>query len=144
MRKVGVIGATGYTGEEIVKILVRHKNVKITCLQAVVDEEVPISKIFPSLLGKCDLICEKPNLANAKKKADLFFLALPHTISMTAAPLFLKAGKIVIDLSADYRLPVKEYEAWYGDHKDKKNIKKAVYGLPEISTTAMASASSMG
>lgn len=133
MLKVGVIGATGYTGEELVKILAGHKNVKITVLQAVLDKEEPISEIFPHLSGKIDLICKKPDLEEAKSGADLFFLALPHTVSMTVAPALLEAGKKVIDLSADYRLETSEYEKWYGaKHKDKSNIKEAVYGLPEL------------
>jgi len=131
--KVGVIGASGYTGEEIVKILAAHTGVKVTVLQAIVENEVPISKIFPHLEGKIDLVCKKPNLKKAGESADLFFLALPHTVSMSIAPGFLKEGKSVIDLSADYRLGVEEYEKWYGvKHKDTPNIKKAVYGLPEL------------
>ena len=133
MLKVGVIGATGYTGEEIVKILVSHKDVELTVLQAVVDKELPMVEVFPSLVGKTDLICEKPNTEKALKEADLFFLALPHTVSMKVAPLFLNKGKKVIDLSADYRLDVASYEKWYKTkHEDKGNIAKAVYGLPEI------------
>jgi len=108
--KVGVIGATGYTGEEIVKILARHTAVEITVLQAVLEKEVPISDIFPSLYGKTDITCEKPDTSKALKKADLFFLALPHTVSMTIAPVFIEAGKKVIDLSADYRLDSEEYQ----------------------------------
>ena len=73
MLKVGVIGATGYPGEEIVKILARHKNVKITVLQAVVENEEPISKIFPRLKGEIDLVCKKPDVKKAKNSADLFF-----------------------------------------------------------------------
>ncbi|MBL7156967.1 MAG: N-acetyl-gamma-glutamyl-phosphate reductase [Candidatus Omnitrophica bacterium] len=133
MIKVGIIGATGYTGEELVKILAGHKDVKIAVLQAIVEEELPISDIFPSLAEKIDLVCKKPSLKDAIKKADLFFLALPHTVSMTVAPKLVEAGKKVIDLSADYRLEVGEYERWYGiKHKDIANIRKAVYGMPEL------------
>lgn len=133
MLKVGVIGATGYTGEEIIKILAHHKDVKVTVLQAVVEQEMPISEMFPSLRGKLDLICKKPDGKEAAKSADLLFLALPHTVSMKVAPEFLKAGKRVIDLSADYRLDLDKYEKWYGTkHADESNIKKAVYGLPEL------------
>jgi len=131
--KVGVIGATGYTGEELIKILVSHKDVKITLLEAIVEEELPISDVFPVLKGRVDLICKKPNLKEVIEKTDLVFLALPHTVSMTVAPELIKSGKIVIDLSADYRLDIAEYEKWYKvKHKDASNIQKAVYGLPEI------------
>ncbi|MFH1593109.1 MAG: N-acetyl-gamma-glutamyl-phosphate reductase [Candidatus Omnitrophota bacterium] len=133
MLKVGVIGATGYTGEELVKILVRHKDVSLTVLQAIVEKDLPISRIIPSLAKETDLICKKPDYREASEKADLLFLALPHTVSMNVAPILLKAGSKVIDLSADYRLSVNEYEKWYGTgHKDKSNIKEAVYGLPEL------------
>lgn len=133
MVKVGVIGATGYTGEELIKILSRHKNVKITVLQAIVEKEEPISSIFPSFLGKTDLVCQKPDWKRAAASAEILFLALPHKVSMTVAPLFLKKGKTVIDLSADYRLDVLEYEKWYGTkHKDAANVNKAAYGLPEF------------
>lgn len=133
MLNVGILGATGYTGEELVKILAGHKDVKITVLQAVVEKEAPISAIFPHLSGKIDLLCKNPDTEEAKKGADFFFLALPHTVSMTVAPALLKAGKRVVDLSADYRLDAGEYEKWYGEeHKDTVNIKEAVYGLPEF------------
>ncbi|MBL7158099.1 MAG: N-acetyl-gamma-glutamyl-phosphate reductase [Candidatus Omnitrophica bacterium] len=133
MIKVGVIGATGYTGEEIVKILIRHKDVDLAVLQAVIEKEVPISDILPELKGKTNLVCKKPDLEEAKKKAELFFLALPHTVSMKIAPALLEAGKKVIDLSADYRLEAGEYEKWYKTkHIDTANIEKAVYGLPEL------------
>ena len=133
MLKVGIIGATGYTGVELVKILARHKGVKLTSLQAIVDDDIPISKVFPELLGVVDIVCKKPDIKEAVEKTDLIFLALPHTISMTIGPEFLKAGKTVIDLSADYRLEVSDYEKWYGvKHKDAGNIEKAAYGLPEI------------
>lgn len=133
MLKVGVIGATGYTGEELVKILAGHKDIKITYLSAVMDKEEPISAVFPSLAGKIDLVCKKPNTEEAIKSADLLFLALPHRVSMEIAPKLIKAGKKVIDLSADYRLDPEVYKKWYGtEHKDRENLPQAVYGLPEI------------
>jgi len=133
MLKVGVVGATGYTGELIVKILSGHKKAKVSYLSAVIEKEEPISVIFPSLRGRIDLICKKPDTEEAIKEVDLIFLALPHRVSMEAAPKFLKAGKKVIDLSADYRLKPDVYKVWYGtEHKDKENLPKAVYGLPEI------------
>lgn len=138
MIKVGVVGATGYAGEEVIKILVNHKGIKITELSAVIDKEEPISGIFPALKGKIDLICKKPDAEAMAKGVDLVFLGLPHKVSMELAPVFLKAGKRVIDLSADYRLAHDVYKAWYGvEHKDKGNLPKAVYGLPEIYSDAI-------
>jgi N-acetyl-gamma-glutamyl-phosphate reductase len=133
MIKVGVVGATGYAGEEVIKILVNHKGVKITELSAVIDKEEPFSSIFPAFKGKVDIICKKPNPEEMAKNVDLVFLGLPHRISMEIVPVFLKAKKRVIDLSADYRLPADTYKTWYGaEHKDKANIPIAVYGLPEL------------
>lgn len=133
MLKVGVVGATGYAGEEVIKILVNHKDVRITELQAVIDKEEPISDIFPALRGKIDIICRLPDPGAMAKNIDIVFLGLPHKISMEIVPVFLKFGKKVIDLSADYRLDPEVYKKWYGiEHKDKGNIPGAVYGLPEL------------
>jgi len=133
MVRVGVVGATGYAGEEVIKILINHKKVKITELSAVIEKEEPISSIFPIFKGKIDLICKKPDPGQMAKEIDIVFLALPHRISMEVAPIFLKAKKPVIDLSADYRLEPDVYKAWYGaEHKDKENLGDAVYGLPEL------------
>ena len=135
MLKVGIIGATGYAGEELIKILLKHPKIKLTYLVAKIKKSVPINRIFPHLKSKIDLTCESRfSLAKGLKKADLFFLALPHRTSMEMAPGLLKEGKRVIDLSADYRLKdAALYKKWYGvTHKDKENLKKAVYGLPEL------------
>ena len=141
MLKVGVVGATGYAGEEVIKILINHKGVKITELSAVIDKEEPISSIFPGFKGKIDLVCKKPNPEAMAKNVDLVFLGLPHKVSMELVPVFMKAGKIIIDLSADYRLAPDVYKVWYGiDHKDRENLLKAVYGLPELYRDAIKKA----
>lgn len=132
MLNVGVVGATGYTGEEMVKILSRHPGVKITALSAIIDKPTKISEVFPSL-GKCDIICKELDIEEVSSSCDLVFLALPHKVSMKFAPTFLKKKKKVIDLSADYRLSAGDYKEWYGqEHADKGNIESAVYGLPEL------------
>ena len=132
--RVGIIGATGYTGEEIVRILSRHSQVDLTYLSGKEDREVKIQDIFPYLKGTLDLECKAFSFDEAAEKSDLVFLSLPHTVSMQYAPLFLKAGKKVIDVSADYRLKdIAVYEKFYKvQHKDLVNLKHAVYGLPEI------------
>jgi N-acetyl-gamma-glutamyl-phosphate reductase len=133
MIKVGVVGATGYAGEEVIKILVNHKDVKITELSAIIDKEEPFSSIFPAYKGKVDIICKKPNPGEMAENVDLVFLGLPHKVSMDIVPVFLKAKKLVVDLSADYRLSPDVYKIWYGiEHKDKENLPVAVYGLPEL------------
>ena len=133
MLKVAVVGATGYTGEELVKILASHPKVRIVSLTAKIDAPEKIQSLFPSLLGKVDLTCELPNEEKVASLADFIFLALPHRISMEIAPKFLKKKKMVVDLSADYRLAKDVYGKWYGAiHKDSAGLKIAVYGLPEL------------
>lgn len=132
--RVGVVGATGYTGEELVRILVRHPRAQIAYVSGKEDRDVRIHEIFPYLRGKLDLECRPLSVEEAVEKTDLVFLSLPHTVSMQQAPLFLKAGKKVIDVSADYRLrDAAVYERFYKTpHKDPAHLREAVYGLPEI------------
>ncbi len=133
MLKIGIVGATGYTGEELVKIIARHSKASITSLSAIIDKPTKISDIFPSLTGKCDVVCKELDVDEVSKSCDLIFLALPHRVSMKYVPQFLKNGKKVIDLSADYRLSAGIYEKWYdAQQTDSNNLKEAVYGLPEI------------
>ena len=142
MLKVGILGVRGYTGEELIRILLKHSQVKISYLTARLNKPAPIAEIFPQFKGRLDLWCENLDLSQAVQSADLFFLALPHTSSMDVVPTLLRGGKKVIDLSADYRLDdYRLYEAWYKvKHKDKANIKKAVYGLSEINNSKIKKA----
>ena len=134
MINAGIVGATGYVGEELIDILLRHPDVRITSLSAKIDKPQNISDIFPKLKGRIALVCTQPDIKQIIGKCDLVFLALPHTVSMEIAPVLLSAGKKVIDLSADYRLgDTKVYAEYYNTrHKDKINLSKAVYGLPEL------------
>ncbi len=136
MLKVGVVGVTGYSGEEALKILLNHKNVTITevsAFSAVSQGEEPIGSLIGSFKGRIDIMCKKTDPQAMAKNVDLVFLALPHKVSMEVAPVFLSAGKRVIDLSADYRLSAPVYEKHYCvGHKDKDNLSQAVYGLPEL------------
>lgn len=140
--RVGVIGATGYTGEELVRILTRHPHARVTYVSGKEDRNEKIQDIFPYLKGTLDLKCDALSMEEAIKKTDIVFLALPHTQSMESAPAFLKAGKKVIDVSADYRLEdVKTYEKFYKvPHTDPANLKRAVYGLPELNRMKIKSA----
>ncbi len=132
--KVAIVGATGYTGSELVKVLLDHQYVAITSLTAKIEQESKISDIFGKFLGRCDLLCKNLDVDDVAKHADVVFLALPHGVSMHYADAFLKKGLKVIDLSADYRLKSLEtYTKWYNiKHTDVKNIARSVYGLPEI------------
>lgn len=136
MVRVAVLGATGYAALELIKILLKHPDVKITALTSRQEGSPPIHQVHPSLYGRLNLNCEDLNPAQVCERADAVFCALPHVASMTVVPDFLAAGKRVIDLSADYRLKDPAvYEKWYGHaHTDVGRLKTAVYGLPELGT----------
>jgi len=143
MINVGIVGATGYAGEILIDMLLKHAQVRITHVSAEIDKPQNISKIFPKFKNRLDLICAKPDIKEITQICDLVFLALPHTVSMQIVRPLLKASKKVIDLSADYRLKnVKIYEQFYKTkHKDKLNLAQAVYGLPEIYRNKIKTAS---
>jgi len=131
--KVGIIGVTGYAGEELLRILLKHPEVKITYLSAKLDKyPQKIREILPGI--ESDLECEELNLEKIKNICDVVFLALPHSVSLEIVAELYNAGKKVIDLSADYRLNnPKVYEKWYKKkHTHPDLIRKAIYGLPEL------------
>ncbi len=132
MIQVGIVGATGYTGKKLISILLNHHRVKISGLWALLDKNTPYSEIFKEFKGRLDILCKKPDLKEILEK-DFIFLCLPHKVSLKYVPEILRKKKPVIDLSADYRLKdPKLYEKYYTKHTDTKNLKKAVYGLPEF------------
>lgn len=128
-----VVGATGYTGIELIKILLRHPQVNIAGLTTRQKESLPVRKLIPSLPQDVNLEVREYSFEEIRKKSDIVFLCLPHTEAMETADRFRKAGKIVIDLSADFRLKdFKKYEKWYDKkHTNRSLLKEAVYGLPE-------------
>lgn len=132
--KVAVLGATGFTGEALIEILLGHPKVKISYICAKVEKAERFSKTFPHFKNKLDMVCGNPDLEEAAKLAEVIFLALPHKVSQEVTPFFVSRGKLVIDLSADYRLKdSKVYTKFYKvKHKDLANLKRAVYGLPEF------------
>jgi N-acetyl-gamma-glutamyl-phosphate reductase len=141
MLNIAIVGASGYTGLELIRILHCHPEVAVTCLTSEQSAGRKISDIFPTLRGRCDLTLENLEPVRVAGKADLIFTALPHKAAMEVVPTFLKLGKNVIDLSADYRLSDPAvYGAWYEPHLNPANLKKAVYGLPEIRRTKIRGA----
>lgn len=134
MLNCAVVGATGYTGIELTKILLRHPNARITALTTRQKESIPLRKFIPTLPKEVDLEIRTFSLNQIKRNADVIFLCLPHTEAMPLVKTFCDAGKIVIDLSADFRLrDAKQYESWYGlKHQAPGFLKKAVYGLTEL------------
>ncbi len=133
MLKVAVVGASGYTGAELIRLLVSHPRVEIAVVTSRQHEGLPISHAFPSLAGFCELICEPLEVATIANRVDLVFTALPHKSAMEVIPGFLAAGCKVVDLSADYRLKDQAvYEQWYQVHTSPELLSQAVYGLPEL------------
>ncbi len=133
MLNVAIVGASGYTGLELIRILHCHPEVAVTCLTSEQSAGKKISDVFPTLRGRCELTLENLEPVRVSEKADLIFTALPHKAAMEVVPTFLKLGKRVIDLSADYRLSDPQvYGDWYEPHLNPANLKKAVYGLPEV------------
>lgn len=134
MTNVAILGATGYTALELIKILLRHRHAKITALTTRQEGSPPVHTIHQSLYGRLSLPVEDLTPEQAAKRADVVFCCLPHVASMEAVPSVLAAGARVVDLSADYRLKDPAvYEKWYGHaHTDSGRLKSTVYGLPEL------------
>jgi N-acetyl-gamma-glutamyl-phosphate reductase len=133
MIRVGIIGATGYTGLELARLLRKHPKVQITVLTSEQRAGENFSKIFPTYQGEVDLVLEPLDPKSITPRVDVVFLCLPHQRAMETAKSFLDQGLSVIDLSADFRLSAAEvYESWYGPHRCHELLKEAVYGLPEL------------
>lgn len=133
MIRVAIVGASGYTGVELYRLLVNHPAVEVTCVTSRQNAGEPFAEVFPSLLGRTDLVCDPVDADIVAEKADFVFTALPHQTAMEVVPGLLAAGKKVVDLSADYRLRDADvYEAWYQPHTSPELLKEAVYGLPEL------------
>lgn len=139
MINIGIVGASGYTGAELARILVNHPEVRLTVATSRQYAGRPLSEIFPHLRGKADLVCENLPVGELCKRADLFFTAVPHKTAMDLVPDLLSAGKRVIDLSADFRLrDLAVYEEWYQPHSSSHLLPEAVYGLPELYRSQIA------
>jgi len=147
MLKIGIVGATGYGGEELIRLLLSHPEVELTALAAKMEgKETPISEIFPAFEGKTDLLCSDLDIEKMAISSELIFLALPHKVSMEIVSRFLNLGKKVIDFSADYRFDEAQvYESWYEvKHTHKELLREAVYGLPELHREAIKKARLIG
>lgn len=134
---VGIIGISGYTGLELIKLLLSHPHFTIAYLGGS-DEEESIENLHPALLKVFCKKISKSDISEIASKCELVFLALPHQSAMEYAKELLKHGVKVIDLSADYRLSLENYEANYCRHLDPQNLSKAVYGLPEWNAEQIA------
>jgi len=134
MIRVAIIGASGYTGAESIEIILRHSKAEIVYLSALPEECGLVAEVFPRFKGRCALKIEPLDLDKLRGTADAALCCLPHKVSMGFVPKLLNLGLKVIDFSADYRLKDPAvYEKFYQvKHVDTKNLKAAVYGLPEL------------
>lgn len=141
MIKAGIIGGTGYTGVELMRLLVQHPQVELTAITSRAEAGRPVTELFTSLRGHTDLAFREPEPA-AFAGCDVVFSATPNGVAMTQAPELLKQGIRMIDLAADFRLQdVTEWEQWYGmTHACPDTIGEAVYGLPEMNREAIRKA----
>ena len=131
--RVGIIGATGYTGVELLRLLLLHPEVEVTALTSQKYAGVPIDQVFPSLRKHLPLTCEELAVEKISKKTDFIFTAVPHKTAMETVPLFYRQGKRVVDLSADFRIKDPAvYERWYQKHTSTDLLPESVYGLPEL------------
>ena len=132
--RCSVVGATGYSGSELAKILLGHPYISVHSLTTRQEKPESLRRYIPEIPKNLDVKLEVFDFDRVAENSDVIFLALPHTASAAMAAKLLKLGKIVIDLSADFRLkqPL-EYKKWYGlKHPAPRLLKDAVYGLPEM------------
>ena len=131
---VAVIGASGYAGLELVRLLVRHPGCELAALTSLEYPGRPFSQIFPALAGLVDLpFSQDPSPEKIGAAADVVFTAVPHQTAMGMIPAFLAQGCKVVDLSADFRFrDISLYEQWYQEHTAPELNAEAVYGLPEL------------
>lgn len=141
MIKVGIVGGTGYTGVELLRLLAQHPQVEITVITSRGEAGLPIATMFPNLRGHVDLVFSAPDLQSLLA-CDVVFFATPNGIAMQQVPALLAAGIKVIDLAADFRLKdANEWEHWYGmPHACPELLAEAVYGLPEVNRDAIRAA----
>jgi N-acetyl-gamma-glutamyl-phosphate reductase len=133
MLNVGIVGASGYTGVELARILAGHPEVRLTAATSRQYAGKPLAEVFPNLRKRVDIVCENLSVDELIERADFFFCAVPHKTAMNIVPHLLDACKKVGDLSADYRIhDAAVYEAWYQPHSSPQLLGEAAYGLPEL------------
>lgn len=139
------MGGTGYTGVELLRLLVQHPDVSLEVITSRAEAGVDVAQIFPSLRGRLELAFSEPSTA-ALAACDVVFFATPHGVAMQQATALLAAGVKVIDLGADFRLKdAHVFQTWYGmEHSAPALLKEAVYGLPEINRKQIINARLVG
>ncbi|MBL8251277.1 MAG: N-acetyl-gamma-glutamyl-phosphate reductase [Candidatus Competibacter sp.] len=139
--KVGIVGGTGYTGVELLRLLAGHPGVELAVITSRGEKGAKVSDLFPNLRGRVDLTFVEPDDA-ALGQCEAVFFATPNGTAMNGAPALLERGVKVIDLAADFRLRrPEEWEQWYGmPHACPELLREAVYGLPEVNREAIRNA----
>jgi N-acetyl-gamma-glutamyl-phosphate reductase len=145
MINVGIVGATGYAGAELVRILSGHPQVELSMLTSRQFAGVRFAEVYPAMAGRVNLVCEELAVEKVCNRADFVFTALPHQLPMALVPEFIKRKLRVVDLSADFRFnDAAAYESAYQPHTAKNLLDKAVYGLSEIYMESIRSAVLVG
>lgn len=141
MLQIGIVGGTGYTGVELIRLLGSHPHAEIKVITSRSDAGKPVAEMFPNLRGSCDLLFSEPDIKTLAA-CDLVFFATPNGTAMKMVPELLADGTKVIDLAADFRIKdVKTWEQWYGmEHSCADMVAEAIYGMPEINREAIAGA----
>jgi N-acetyl-gamma-glutamyl-phosphate reductase len=141
MAKIGIVGGTGYTGVELLRLLAAHPEAEVAAITSRAESGRRVDELYPNLRGHYDLAFSEPD-ANELAACDVVFFATPHNVAMNLVPALLEAGARVIDLSADYRLrDASQWSAWYGEpHASPELLSEAVYGLPEVHRASIAGA----
>ena len=140
--KTGIVGGTGYTGVELLRLLANHPEVELQVITSRSEAGLPVKDLFPNLRDHLDIAFSEPDVATLKN-CDLVFFATPNGIAMKMVPELIEAGVKVIDLAADFRIKdIKVWEQWYGmQHSCPDYVAQAVYGLPEVNRDAIKQAS---
>ncbi len=141
MVKIGIVGGTGYTGVELLRLLASHERAEVAAITSRAESGRRVDELFPNLRGHYDLAFSEPEVGELAS-CDVVFFATPHNVAMNMVPELLAAGTRVIDLSADYRLrDAALWSRWYGEpHASPECLADAVYGLPEVNREAIAGA----
>jgi len=139
--KVGIVGGTGYTGAELLRLLAGHPAAKVIIITSRTQKDVPVAQLYPNLRGLVDLSFTDPDI-DKLSECDVVFFATPHGVAQRTVPAILATGTKVIDLSADFRIrDIALWEKWYGQaHVAPELVAKAVYGLPEYHRDAICHA----
>lgn len=142
MIDVAIVGAPGYAGIELTRLVLGHPEMNLTVVTSAAEAGRRVDDVYPHLSGLTDLVYTAPDVGEIVSQAQLAFLAVPHTAALAVAPGLLEAGLTVVDASADYRLKDPAvYETWYGTkHTSPDLLARAVYGLPELDRSGLAGA----